>query len=701
MTAAVFFSGGVVTKTPFNIEPSYSTEWFPSMPPMSGPGWPSAYAGIYERQLWVYVVVSKRARATARLPLPVYSRTVDESRVRRPDHPMFKLLTRPNPGLSGFNLWLWTSSTFDIYGDAFWLKRRNSSEVVAELWPMHPSSMTKVADDAWSFDNGKTRIDNIPSGDLVHFRSFHPTSMSHGMSPLEPLRATLENEWHARNATSSFWQRGARPGMALVHPQTLSDPALKRLDQKIRTMHSGSGTTGSTILLEEGLTPHNLTLTAEEAQYVETRKLNREEVCAAYDVPPPVVHILDRATFSNITEQMRSMYRDTMAPHLNGFEATIETDLRLAEWRNDDVYAEFLMDEVLRGDFEARQDALKNADHLTIAEKRRIENLPFIEGTDRIFINAAQVPLPPESEGDVPPPPLFQQVGLPALVDAGVISREDARLLLGIEGAPPPAPDPAFADVPRGLLGRLSWQKTLEQVDVAALVDGFPEHAGVVLAAYRAEKAANGTPQGLRARLSGKEPLTLSRDQEKVADVLRAFFARQGGIDRDSWDPVLTRDLHKVAMEVSLGVGRTVTRQLGFDPAEYDLDRTLAFLLAVAERYAVSVNDTTRKQLEGGDAGDVYAKAAESRAPGVAVAVAAVVSGFAATEAGRQAAQRHYIEPTKTWVTGHNARPTHAAMNGQTVGIDDQFSNGMSWPGEGDEDDIGCNCTIRIDGGSS
>ena len=60
------------------------------------------------------------------------------------------------------------------------------------------------------------------------------------------------------------------------------------------------------------MTPHKLELTAEEAQYIETRKLNREEVCAAYDVPPPVVHILDRATFSNITEQMRSMYRDTM-----------------------------------------------------------------------------------------------------------------------------------------------------------------------------------------------------------------------------------------------------------------------------------------------------------------------------------------------------------------------------------------------------
>jgi hypothetical protein len=136
-----------------------------------------------------------------------------------------------------------------------------------------------------------------------------------------------------------------------------------------------------------------LTLTAEEAQYVETRKLNREEVCAAYDVPPPVVHILDHATFSNITEQMRSMYRDTMAPVLKGLEAVVEKELRSVEWPDDDVYAEFLMDEVLRGDFEARSDAYQKASHMTIAEKRRAENLPFIEGTDRIFLNTATLPL--------------------------------------------------------------------------------------------------------------------------------------------------------------------------------------------------------------------------------------------------------------------------------------------------------------------
>jgi phage portal protein BeeE len=178
-----------------------------------------------------------------------------------------------------------------------------------------------------------------------------------GLSRLEPLRATLLNEDAARRATTSFWNRGARPGTALTHPGQLSAPAQARLKAQYDSIAAGADNTGATVVLEEGMQPAKLSLTAEEAQYIETRKLNREEVCAAYDVPPPVVHILDRATFSNITEQMRSMYRDTMAPRLGLYESVLDTQLRPDFDPQGGLYAEFLMDEVLRGDFEQRAAA--------------------------------------------------------------------------------------------------------------------------------------------------------------------------------------------------------------------------------------------------------------------------------------------------------------------------------------------------------
>lgn len=515
----MFVSKGALvatTKTPLNLP--VGSSWFDGMPGMAA-GWPSAYAGIYAHQLWVYVVVSKLAKATARLPLPVYERS-EKGRTRRDDHPMARLLTRPNPGQSGHDLMLWTSSMYDIYGDAFWLKRRDVHGTVVGLFPLHPASM-RWDHDTWTFDNGSTRLDDIPSLDIVHFKAFHPTSSMWGMSPLEPLRSTLENEWSARTATSSFWQRGARPGMALSHPANLSTAAQDRLKAQMEDVAGGAGKTGATVVLEEGMTPQVMTLTAEEAQYIETRKLNREEVCAAYDVPPPVVHILDRATFSNITEQMRSMYRDTMGSRLPLFEAAIETDLRQAEFGHDDIYAEFLMDEVLRGDFETRQDALGKAVHMTIAEKRKIENLPFIDGTDRIFLNTATMPLDAidaqaaafgggSDEGSGGARSLTEMIQKIYLGVGSVVSVEEARDILNRAGAglgagfEPTSGGALSADGARSVMGRLSWQQSLADVDCQALVQGLDlKDAAAVTLTYALVDETEGDVAELRARIKG------------------------------------------------------------------------------------------------------------------------------------------------------------------------------------------------------
>lgn len=458
-------NGALVTKTPVW---AGSISTFQGMPGMSSSGqFPTVYGGMYERQLWVFVLVNKRAVAVSRLPLPVYLRGEQGSRERLTDHPLAQLLEKPNPQMSGWDLWMWTSSTRDTWGEAYWYKHRMTpgGKVIA-LFPLHPANLHHDEEKGWSFDNGRLRLPSIDDNDLVKFRAYNPNSLMRGMSPLEPLRATLENEWSARTATSSFWKRGARPGYAISHPRRISMVAQTRLKAQMDAAHGGADKTGETLVLEEGMTAAKLDLSAEEAQYVETRKLNREEVCAAYDTPPPVVHILDNATFSNITEQMRSMYRDTMGGILPGYEASIQRDLVAAEFGGEDIYVEFLLDEVLRGDFEKRQEALNKATHLTIAEKRRMDNLPFIEGTDRIFMNTATMPLDA----------IDAAAGLPAqqVAEAAV----------------------------RSVLGRLSWQTDLADVDPGVLVRGLDEaDTTTVTKAYLAEVSAAGTVAGLRDRI--------------------------------------------------------------------------------------------------------------------------------------------------------------------------------------------------------
>jgi HK97 family phage portal protein len=428
--------------------PSFGNQFFYSGSGLSLTDAFASYGAVYRSQIWVSTLVMKIAYGTARLPLKVYERGTDDDRSEQRDSPFAKLLRTPNSRHDPFFFWLWTTSTLELYGEAMWIKvRPRPGAAPTQLWPMHPANVMTHRDKEtgalkyrylWgAVENGFLEWD---SSDVVHFKTYNPDDQVRGLSRLEPLRQTILNEDSARRASAAMWSNGGRPSMALTAPKSLSDQAFKRLEANVRGLHQGVDNWGKIAILEEGLTPTLLPLNAESMQYIEARHINREEACGIFDVPPPVVHILDRATFSNITEQMRSMYRDTMAPRLKLYESVIDTQLRIDFDPQGAQYAEFLMDEVLRGDFETRQDALAKATHMTLAEKRRIENLPFIEGTDRIFMNVADQPMPMPSTGDAPAAPPFQTVGLPALITAGVISADDARRLLGIEGQAPPAP---------------------------------------------------------------------------------------------------------------------------------------------------------------------------------------------------------------------------------------------------------------------
>lgn len=433
----------------------------------------ASYAAIYRAQLWVYVVTNKLAYGTARLPFKIYERDEGDGRSEARSSAFARLMRRPNPKHDPAFFWLWTATTKEIYGEALWMKVRGRDGLPAELWPLHPVNVQTQEENGelfyYFYGNGSTEPKfAIPAADVVHFRMYNPDTTVRGMSPIEPLRQTLVNEDAARRATASFWQRGARPGVALTHPGTLSEPAAKRLKARWDELAAGADRTGSTVVLEEGMEPKILSLNQEEAQYIETRKLNREEVCATYDIPPPVVHILDHATYSNITEQMRSMYRDTMAPRLGLYESTIDQQLRSDFVSDDSLYGEFLLDEVLRGDFEVRADAkqkLIGSAQLTPNEGRAMENLPPVEGGDRLFINSTFIPIDDavadEPAGDAEPP-------------------------LGMDGAPK-----GFARwVAAKVTGRASRAATLEEVDPATLTSGLNGDSATVLALLDQSKAA-------------------------------------------------------------------------------------------------------------------------------------------------------------------------------------------------------------------
>jgi hypothetical protein len=205
----------------------------------------------------------------------------------------------------------------------------------------------------------------------------------------------------------------------------------------------------------------------------------------------------------------------------------------------------------------------------------------------------------------------------------------------------------------------------------------------------------------------------LPNHRKRAEQVVTSFFEKQrdavvaalgtkadGWWDSSRWDAELAAAMFGLASLVADELGKASAEALGFTKDDYDPDRTVAFLKAVSADRATNINATTKQQLDdalanGTDPAGVFAVALAQRGPAAAAQVVTASSGFGSTEAARQLSGGKAV---KTWETGTNPRPSHSAMNGETVAIDKTFSNGLQWPGDGGNPDeiAGCNCGVSI-----
>lgn len=392
------------------------------------------YGQMYAGQPWVAAVVDKVANAGARLTFNVWDHSAAAGKQLDETSAFARLWKRPCPEMPTFAFWRWTLSTYEVYGEAFWLKLRDDNGVVVGLYPMHPSRTYIQRDKdtgqvTYKFTLGiaSAGILEAPESEVVPFLRYNPDNLMRGLSRIEPLRTTLYNEDASRRAIESWWKRGARPSLMVSAPQALSDNAYKRLQAVIGKVHGGADQMGGTIVLEEGAKPVAVQLSAEEMQYIQSRVLNREEVCGVYDIPPPAIHILDRATFSNITEQSRMLYRDSMAPRLEDVESVIDHHLRVDFDLTGKLEGKFALDEVLRGDFETRATAVTALTQNGIMKPSEARPLFDLDDAgpvaDKLYANSA-----------------IQELGAPA---------EDIRVTAGTPANPIPATAAEEQDIQR------------------------------------------------------------------------------------------------------------------------------------------------------------------------------------------------------------------------------------------------------------
>ena len=608
------------------------------------------YATIWRTQPQVRTVVSFLGRNIAQLGIHLFKRQSDVDRKRLDSHPLAALFDQPAPFTTRYRLIDAMVQDMCIYDNAFWLKVKDLDQPAA-LVRLDPRRTTPCGDNAFYASHyefrGGVGVQQFPADQVVHFRGYNPNNEREGSSPIETLRTILAEEYQAARYREQLWGNGARASGYLTRPVEAPDwsrDARDRFRLQWQNQYTGEGgLSGGTPLLEDGMSFVSASVTPEQAQYLEARKLTREEVAAAYHIPPPMVGILDNATYSNIVEQHKIMYQDTLGPWLQMLAQEIELQLLPDFGKTKNIYVEFNLAEKLRGSFEQQATQLQTstgAPYMTRNEARSMLNLPQIDGADELVV------------------PLNVLIG-------GQASPTDSA---------PPEGEPTADAPPKHHGPRIK----------ARVGDGQIDKAKSTMSSYFARQG-----QEISSKVDAAAPNTPS---------LAAVY------DRDRWVKELTGDLFAVAVAIATAAGKATLRALGLDPDSYDEDRTLSWLQNHAQYAAEAIEAGTESRLEtaldapdpGQAVTDMFAGFATDRAEQVAHTEATSLSGFGTAEATEKSGK----QATKTWrAHAATSRPSHQKLDGETVPMDAKFSNGGRYPGDlqlPDDERVGCRCSMDI-----
>lgn len=336
----------------------------------------------------VYNAVTIYAQTIASLPLHVYRTRPDGGKERATDYPLYRVLhDRPNPLLDSYRFRELMMVYLLLWGN-FYAEVIERDGYEDELWPIppwraQPQLMANGRDIQYqvTLPDGRSAV-------LPRERVFHVAGMGfdglRGKSIISLARESLGLGMAAEAFGAQFFGSGANMAGVLEHPGSLSDKAHERLRQHWKELYTGLDNAHRVAILEEGMKYTRIGIPPEDAQFLQTREFQVEEVARWFNLPPHMLKDLRRSTFSNIEHQALEFVKYSLLPWLRRIEAAIKHQL-LAGADEQDLFAEFIVEGLLRGDTESRYRAYATARQwgwLSANDIRRLENLDPIEGGD-------------------------------------------------------------------------------------------------------------------------------------------------------------------------------------------------------------------------------------------------------------------------------------------------------------------------------
>ena len=349
----------------------------------------------------VYSCVRILAEAVAGLPLHLYRYKEDGGKEKALDHPLYLLLhDEPNPEMSSFVFRETLMTHLLLWGNAYAQIIRNGRGEVMALYPLMPDRMAVDRDDKGQlYYEYTTSADDAPisKGSIVRLK---PSDVLHipglgfdglvGYSPIAMAKNAIGLAIATEEYGSKFFANGAQPSGVLEHPGTIKDP--QRVRDSWMSQFGGSANSNKIAVLEEGLKYTPISISPEQAQFLETRKFQINEIARIFRVPPHMVGDLEKSSFSNIEQQSLEFVKYTLEPWLVRWEQSIQRTLISADEKKR-YFVRFNVEGLLRGDYASRMNGYavgRQNGWMSANDIRELENLdriPAEEGGDLYLIN--------------------------------------------------------------------------------------------------------------------------------------------------------------------------------------------------------------------------------------------------------------------------------------------------------------------------
>lgn len=361
----------------------------------------------------VYSCVRILSEAVAGLPLHFYQYREDGGKEKAVDHKLYSLLhDEPNPEMTSFIFRETLMTHLLLWGNAYSQIIRNGKGEVVALYPLMPDRMRVDRDGdghiyyeytVYDNDDAAGRIGTNESGkiyrltphDVLHIPGLGFDGLV-GYSPIAMAKNAIGLAIATEEYGSKFFANGAQPSGVLEHPGTLKDPA--RVRESWQATYGGSGNAHKIAVLEEGMKYTPISINPQDAQFLETRKFQINEIARIFRVPPHMIGDLDRATFSNIEFQSIEFVKYTLDPWLVRWEQSMSRAL-LSENEKKRHFFKFNVDGLMRGDYKSRQEGYAIARQngwMSANDIRGLEELDMIsaeEGGDLYLVNGNMVPI--------------------------------------------------------------------------------------------------------------------------------------------------------------------------------------------------------------------------------------------------------------------------------------------------------------------